>query len=107
MARNRSYRVHQHEPATLTAGERREFRRVQRGLAAGDPRWFASRCPRRARQARVIRCVVAALAFALLAAGATTGIMLFVLGGVLVAVGVLTRHVSAAGGRRGPVGGRV
>ncbi len=97
MARHRSDRVHEHEPTTLTAGERREFRRVQRGLRATDPHWFASRCPRGARTGRVVRGVLVALAVALLVVGAMTGIMLFVLGGVLLAVGVLTGHVSAAG----------
>lgn len=100
MARNRSDLVHQHEATTLEAGERREFRRVLRGLAATDPRWFGSRCPDRVRHGRMIRCVLVALVSALVSAGALTGNMLFVLGGVLLAVGVLTSHVSAAGKHR-------
>ena len=95
MTRIGSERVHQHEATTFEAGERREFRRVLRGLAATDPLWFGSRCPDRARHGHMIRWVLAALAVALLSAGALTGNMLFVLGGVLLAVGVLTSHVSA------------
>ncbi|MBB4911488.1 DUF3040 domain-containing protein [Actinophytocola algeriensis] len=100
MTRNRFDRVHQHEAATLEAGERREFRRVLRGLAATDPRWFGSRCPDRVRHGRLIRSVLAALAVVLLSAGALTGNMLFVLGAVLIAVGVLTSHVSTRGKHR-------
>lgn len=100
MTRNRFDRVRQHEATRLKAGERREFRRVLRGLAATDPRWFGSRCPHRVRHGRMIRSVLAAPAFALLSAGALSGNMLFVLGGVLIAVGVLTSHVSATGKHR-------
>lgn len=98
MTRHRTNPGHQHEVAALTAEERRAFRQARRGLQATDPDWYAARCPREARHARMIRCACSALSFALLVAGALTGVMPVVLGGIVLAVGVLTSHVSAHSG---------
>jgi hypothetical protein len=83
------------ERVALTARERRRFRQLRRGLRATDPVWFATHCPRSGHRVRVARYSVAVLSFALVVAGALTGVMPLVLGGVVVAVGVATGHVSS------------
>jgi hypothetical protein len=96
------HRGHRPESTTLTAGERRRFRQVQRGLRAGDPQWFALHCPQRTRQLRLARYALAGLSFTLLVGGAMTGLMPVVLCGVVLAVAATTSHVSTRSRRLRP-----
>ncbi|MFL6118724.1 DUF3040 domain-containing protein [Actinophytocola sp.] len=109
MLRDRSPRVRRPDGPPLTPAERRCFRRVERGLWATDPRWYALHCPLRHRRRRRARCAAAVLSLVLVLLGALTGVMPIVLCGVVMAFAAVTGHISARtrrGHTRPPAGGR-
>jgi hypothetical protein len=99
MLRDRFTRPRRPEATMLTAGERRGFRQVERGLRATDPCWYALHCPRRHRRGRLARCAAAVLSLALVVLGALTGAMPVVLCGTVLAFAAVTSHVSTRLGR--------
>ncbi len=105
MLRHRFTRVRRPETTALTAGERRRFRQLERGLRASDPRWYALHCPRRRRHGHLARCAAAVSSLALVVLGALTGVMPVVLCGIVLAFATITSHVSTRLGR-GTRGGR-
>ena len=94
MLRDRFTRVRKSEGTTLTAGERRRFRRLQRGLRVADPRWYAQHCPRQHRRRRLTLWAAGMLSLLLVILGGVTGTMPVVLCGVVMAFAAVTGHVS-------------
>jgi hypothetical protein len=95
MFRDRSPHVHGPEETALTPGERRRFRQLERGLRATDPNWFALHGSCRRGYGGPARCSAAVLSLTLIVVGALTGLMLVVFGGVVLASGAITSHVSS------------